>query len=256
VDAVAGTTSPATPLVERRFGVRGMTCRACERRVLRTLAAVRGVRAARVDLASATATVTAGPEATTDALRRAVASAGYLLDDAVVAPGSAPLRRPVVLGALAASGLLAFYLGVITLAQGWAHATQQLADDRWFVAAITAGFGAQTGLFSYLRRLHARMSAGGVAASTGTSTTAMLACCAHHLTDVLPILGLSGAAIFLNAYKTPLLWLGVLMNLAGVAYLLRQVVAQRRRLRGPRDGEATERPDQPAGESLKECHVQ
>jgi len=59
----------------------------------------------------------------------------------------------------------------------------------------------------------------------------MLACCAHHLTDVLPILGLSGAAVFLNAYKTPLLWLGIVMNLAGIVYLLRQVWQQRAVLR-------------------------
>jgi hypothetical protein len=32
------------------------------------------------------------------------------------------------------------------------------------------------------------------------------------------IFGLSGAAIFLNAYKTPLLWLGIVMNLFGIAY--------------------------------------
>lgn len=145
------------------------------------------------------------------------------------APGArTPLRRPAVFGLLATLGLLAFYLGVISLAQGWAHALQQLADDRWFVGTIATGFGAQVGLFTYLRGLHAQAAAGGVAASTGTSTAAMLACCAHHLADVLPIIGLSGAAIFLNAYRTPLLWLGIVMNLAGVVYLLRKIAQQRR----------------------------
>lgn len=139
--------------------------------------------------------------------------------------------RPVAVGAAAALGLLGLYLGIITLAQGWTHAAEQLADDRWFVGAIAAGFGAQVGLFAYLRRLHAHAAAGGVAASTGTSTAAMLACCAHHLVDVLPILGLSGAAIFLNAYKTPLLWLGIAMNLLGIVYLLRQVIRRRGALR-------------------------
>ena len=139
----------------------------------------------------------------------------------------ATLVRPILYGGLAASGLLAFYLGTITLAQGWPHAIQQLADDRWFVAAIIAGFGIQIGLFAYLRGLHTQMSSGGVVASTGTSTTAMLACCAHHLVDILPLVGLSGAAIFLNAYKTPLLWLGIAMNVAGVLYMLRQVRRQR-----------------------------
>ncbi|MHB1415103.1 MAG: hypothetical protein ACYC1C_07600, partial [Chloroflexota bacterium] len=59
--------------------------------------------------------------------------------------------------------------------------------------------------------------------STGASTTAMLACCAHHLGDLLPILGLSGAALFLNEFKTPLLWLGIIGNLAGIAYFVSRV---------------------------------
>ena len=138
-----------------------------------------------------------------------------------------PLLRPITFGLLAVLGLLVFYLGIITLAQGWGHAVQQLADDRWFIGAITLGFGTQIGLYTYLSGLHAQMAAGGVAASTGTSTTAMLACCAHHLADVLPLIGLSGAAVFLNAYKTPLLWLGIVMNLAGVVYLLWKVRQQR-----------------------------
>src|SRR5581483_12315398 len=120
--------------------------------------------------------------------------------------------RPVAFGLVAALALLTFYLGVITIAQGWAHAVAQFAEDRWFVGAIAAGVGTQTGLFFYLRALHAQAMTGGVAASTGTSTAAMLACCAHHLVDVLPIVGLSGAAIFLDAYKMPLLWLGIAMN--------------------------------------------
>jgi len=140
---------------------------------------------------------------------------------------SKALLRPVTFGLLGVLGLLAFYLGIITLAQGWGHAIQQLADDRNFIGAIALGFGTQLGLFTYLRGLHAHAAAGGVAASTGTSTAAMLACCAHHLTDILPIVGISGAAIFLNAYKTPLLWIGILMNLAGVVYLLRKVHQQR-----------------------------
>jgi hypothetical protein len=135
--------------------------------------------------------------------------------------------RPLLIGALAVAGLLLFYLGIITLAQDWTHARQQLWEDRWFVAAIALGFGTQMGLYSYLRTLHQHIHTRGVVASTGTSTTAMLACCAHHLTEVLPLIGLSGAAIFLNAYKTPLLWLGILMNGLGIVYLLHQIRRQR-----------------------------
>ncbi len=140
------------------------------------------------------------------------------------------LVRPIIFGLLAALGLLAFYLGTITLAQGWGHAIEQLTIDRLFVGAIMAGFGTLVGLYTYLRGMHLHATAGGVAASTGTSTVAMLACCAHHLTEVFAVLGLSGAAIFLNAYKTPLLWLGIMMNLFGIVYLLWKIRQQRQML--------------------------
>ncbi len=140
--------------------------------------------------------------------------------------GTAPLLRPLAAGAVAVLGLLVFYLGIITLAQGWAHASAQLVDDRPFIAAIVVGFGTQVGLYTYLRGLHARTAVGGVAASSGTSAAAMLACCAHHLADVLPMVGVAGAAVFLNTYKTPLLWLSIAMNLAGVVYLLRKIRQQ------------------------------
>jgi hypothetical protein len=140
------------------------------------------------------------------------------------------LVRPIIFGLLAALGLLTFYLGTITLAQGWEHAIEQLTVDRLFVGAIMAGFGTQVGLYTYLRGMHLHATAGGVAASTGTSTVAMLACCAHHLTEVFAIFGLSGAAIFLNVYKTPLLWLGIVMNLFGIAYLLWKIRQQQSRV--------------------------
>jgi len=141
--------------------------------------------------------------------------------------GMVPLLRPIAAGAVAVLGLLIFYLGTITLAQGWAHASAQLLNDRTFIAAIVLGFGTQVGLYTYLRGLHARTTVGSVAASTGTSAAAMLACCAHHLADVLPIVGVASAAVFLNAYKTRLLWLSIVMNLVGVAYLLWKIQQQR-----------------------------
>ncbi|HEU5101180.1 MAG TPA: hypothetical protein VFU22_19285 [Roseiflexaceae bacterium] len=135
--------------------------------------------------------------------------------------------RPLAAGAIAIVGLLGFYLGMITVAQGWDHAIQQLVDDRWFVGTIALGFGMQVGLYTHLRGLHSRTGVGGVAASTGTSAAAMLACCAHHLADVLPIVGVAGAAVFLNTYKTPLLWMSIAMNVTGVAYLLWKILQHR-----------------------------
>jgi copper chaperone CopZ len=223
------TTSMEVTDVTERFTVRGMTCAACVEHVDAALRAVPGVRAVEVDHVGAFATVRHRPDAgLTTRLQQAVAGAGYALIPSRSRHGLMLLAQPLLFGALGAAGLLAFYLGIITWAQDWAHATQQLAADRWFVGAIIVGFGTQLGLFAYLRQLHRRAAVGGVAASTGTSTAAMLACCAHHLADILPVIGLSGAAVFLNDYKTPLLWLGIAMNLAGVVYLLWRIRQQQR----------------------------
>ena len=138
----------------------------------------------------------------------------------------------VVAGLLAALALVGVYLGLVTWAQGYGHARELLWDDRYFVGAIASGFGLQVALFVYLRRLlslRARGSAGAAtAAGTGTSTAAMLACCAHHLTDALPVLGLSGAAILLNDYRVPMMLAGILVNLGGIAFMLRLVILNSR----------------------------
>lgn len=56
----------------------------------------------------------------------------------------------------------------------------------------------------------------------------MLTCCAHHLVDLLPLVGLSAAAVFLNAYKTPLFLVGIGMNVIGIVVIARQLQRARR----------------------------
>jgi hypothetical protein len=53
-----------------------------------------------------------------------------------------------------------------------------------------------------------------------TSTLAMIACCAHHVTDVLPILGLTAAATFLADYQTLFMRVGLGTTLVGIAVML------------------------------------
>ena len=138
--------------------------------------------------------------------------------------------RSVAAGLTGATALLGLYLGIISLAQGIDHAFEQLATDAIFVGLMAAGFGTQVALFVELRtvdRRH-RTAAAVTAAGTGTSAAAMLACCAHHLVDLLPFVGLSAAAVFLNAYKTPLFVVGIGMNLIGIVVISRQLLRARR----------------------------
>lgn len=128
------------------------------------------------------------------------------------------------------------YLGILTWAQGWEYAASQSIRDRWYVIPIIVGFGIQAALYSLLRfrlfvpitSLHGTGKLMG--ASGGTSATAMVACCIHHVTDVLPILGLSAAAGFLTRYQRPFMLIGLAMNLIGIGIMLFVLYRERQKL--------------------------
>ncbi len=141
------------------------------------------------------------------------------------------LAFSIGLGVLGAIALVGLYLGIVTWAQGADHALELLWSDRLFVGLISAGFGTQVGLFTYLKLLQRAMARESVAlagAGTATSSISMVACCAHHVADLLPILGLSGLAVFLVEFRTPLMLLGLVTNLIGIAVMVRQLL----RIRG------------------------
>lgn len=132
----------------------------------------------------------------------------------------------IALGMLGALALVGLYLGIVTWAQGSEHALELLWGDRLFVGLIGAGFGTQVGLFTYVRLLQralARESVALAGAGTATSSISMIACCAHHVAEVLPILGLSGLAVFLVEARTPLMLLGLATNAIGIAVMLREL---------------------------------
>lgn len=133
---------------------------------------------------------------------------------------------PLTAFLLGSAFIASFYIGILTWAQGWDYASSQFLRDRWYVVPIILGFGVQAALYSILRfRLFIPITSTGHAgsmmgASGGTSATAMVACCIHHVTDVLPILGLSAAASFLTRYQRPFMLVGLAMNLIGIGVML------------------------------------
>jgi hypothetical protein len=122
--------------------------------------------------------------------------------------------------------IAAFYFGILTWAQGWDSAVDIFVPNRWYVIPIWISFGIQAALYSILRfRLFvpAKSTAhtGAVmSTSGGTSVTAMVTCCLHHVSDVLPVLGLSAAATFLTRYQRPFMLVGLGMNLIGIVVML------------------------------------
>ena len=134
--------------------------------------------------------------------------------------------RPLQSGAGAFVLLLAVYFGVVSLISGVDFAFEQFAKFWYFIVPLALGFGIQVGLYTYLKNLVGQHGASGkvVAVSGTTSTAAMVSCCAHYLTNILPILGVTGILAVVAEYQVELFWLGLAFNAAGILYVASKVI--------------------------------
>jgi len=132
--------------------------------------------------------------------------------------------KPLLWGSLGSFLLFGTYFIILTWANSFQHAIQQFILFWPWMSALILGFGFQVGMFSYLHlyKKSFKTAAGTttVAATGGVSAGSMIACCLHHAADVLPILGLSAAAVFLSKYQSFFLGLGVVSNLVGITFML------------------------------------
>lgn len=137
--------------------------------------------------------------------------------------------RSARVGLLAAAGLGAFYAVVIAWASGTDHLADQARADWPYLVAIIAGFGTQLALLAELRhRRRARDLEQAVAgAGAGASTLGMVACCAHHLADLVPVVGASGVAAFLTDRRIEFMLAGIAVNTVGVVVAARRLQAAR-----------------------------
>lgn len=124
-------------------------------------------------------------------------------------------------------GISSFYYLLLFVVTGdIKHPLTQFSQFQPWMSLLILGFGIQMGLFWLMRKgvrfnLQEKSDASMAAGTSGTvSGVAMIACCAHHVVDVLPILGLSAAALFLSQYQEQLLIIGVLSNLFGITWML------------------------------------
>lgn len=126
---------------------------------------------------------------------------------------------------LGSAGLLAFYFLVLRLTNpSWDHAIEQFRQLWFWMLLLDFGFGIQIGLYTHLRSLGRDGSSAKIAStSAGVSAGSMIACCAHHVADVLPIIGLSGIAFFLTEYQVWFIILGIISNAAGIIYISKQI---------------------------------
>lgn len=133
--------------------------------------------------------------------------------------------RSVRLGAAAAGLLAGVYAAVVGGASGLGHLAGQARADWYLLVPIVAGFGVQLALMAELRRrrrqAHLAMAATGGGA--GASAVGMLACCAHHVADLAPLAGLTGAAAFLGERRVAFMIGGVVISAVAVVLAARRL---------------------------------
>ncbi|MCP6718161.1 MAG: hypothetical protein KJI70_01260 [Patescibacteria group bacterium] len=133
-------------------------------------------------------------------------------------------KKFIIIGTTASLALLAFYFAVLSLANSFSHAVSQFSQMWYWILLLVAGFGLQAGLYFFIkeriRSKQVKSSTVAITASGGISTGSMIACCLHHLADILPLMGLTAAAVFLVQYQLLFIIIGILSNFIGIIIML------------------------------------
>ncbi|OGY24825.1 MAG: hypothetical protein A2126_00815 [Candidatus Woykebacteria bacterium GWB1_45_5] len=135
------------------------------------------------------------------------------------------ISKSITKGVIAASILLLIYFVILSLVSSFDFAKNQFSSFWYFILSLAVGFGVQISLYTYLRDLVKNMVSKKVLAVSGTtSTVAMISCCTHYLANILPILGAVGIVTFVAQYQVEIFYVGLLLNLFGIAYIIRKII--------------------------------
>lgn len=131
------------------------------------------------------------------------------------------MRKEVYYGIIAGLVLLTLYTALLYFLNGAGHTLEQFNQFGILIVLLAAGFGTQVGLFFYGRNeLKSRAATKAMAATGSVSAGSMIACCLHHVTDFIPILGVSGLFLLASEYTLFFLVIGLFSNVVGIAFML------------------------------------
>jgi Co/Zn/Cd efflux system component len=142
------------------------------------------------------------------------------------------LKNPFIFGASIGILVVIFNISIASLAEGSIKkGFEVFLTNGIFVYLIPLAVSVQMGLFRYHRNITTGNIAGsekmGMAGSA-TSSLTMIACCLHHVSDILPSIGLIlAASSFLIQYKDAIIITGLLANVAGSFYIARAIIKDR-----------------------------
>jgi len=143
------------------------------------------------------------------------------------------LKNPYIFGATIGMLVVIFNISIASLAEGSLKSGYSaFLSNGLFVYLIPLAVGVQMGLFRHHRNMTAEKKLCGSekVGITGsvTSSLTMLACCLHHVSDLLPTVGfILATSSFLIQYRDAIISLGLLANVAGSVYIARAILKDR-----------------------------
>lgn len=143
------------------------------------------------------------------------------------------LKNPFIFGAAIGVLVVIFNISIASLAEGSLKSGYSaFLSNGIFVYLIPLAVGVQMGLFRHHRNMTAEKKLCGSekVGITGsvTSSLTMLACCLHHVSELLPTVGfILATSSFLIQYKDAIIIVGLLANAAGSAYIARAILKDR-----------------------------
>ncbi|HKZ38195.1 MAG TPA: hypothetical protein VJ184_11120 [Chryseolinea sp.] len=130
---------------------------------------------------------------------------------------------PLLWGFLGSTSLFVLYLATMMLLTGSLESTASQFRSLWYyMVPLIVGFGVQVGLYMRLKHImKGDVSKPMMAANTTSSAVSMIACCAHHITDIAPLIGITALSTFLTNFQKELLLVSILLNFVGILYILK-----------------------------------
>lgn len=142
------------------------------------------------------------------------------------------LKNPFVFGIIIGIFVVIFNISIASLAEGsFEKGYQAFLTNGIFIYLVPLAVSIQMGLFRYHRNIITVNIEGsekvGMAGSA-TSSLTMVACCLHHVSDILPSVGLIlAASSFLIRYKDIIITIGLIVNVVGSIYIAKAIIRDR-----------------------------
>ncbi|MCD4711648.1 MAG: hypothetical protein K8R73_00050 [Clostridiales bacterium] len=116
--------------------------------------------------------------------------------------------------------MMAFYFGVVSLFESFEYAIQKFKTSGVLIILLSLGFAYQIFLHAYMNQVIKRKSNKVITATSGmASGTAMILCCLHHVTDLIPIAGISLFGILSPSFESVWMIVGLSINVIAILFL-------------------------------------